>query len=91
MGEASTSIAADAAELEALYNGLPSYQPEPTSGKGIEGTVVTEPSLLPTISVSELPLVLPVPPILPSAELKVITSPTSPTIVVEPILLESNH
>ena len=87
-GEVSTSTAADAAELDALYYGLPSYQPEPARGKGIEGTVVTEPTSLPTISVSEMPLVLPVPPVLPSAELKVITSPTSPTLVVEPSLPE---
>ena len=80
-GEASTSTAEDAAELEALYHGLPSYQLEPTSGRGIEETIVTEPSSLPTISISGVPLVLPVPPILPSAELKVITSPTSPTLV----------
>jgi len=33
-------------------------------------------------------LVLPVPPILSSAELKVITSPTSPILVVEPALPE---
>jgi len=33
-------------------------------------------------------LVLPVPLILPNAELKVITSPTSPTLVVEPALPE---
>ena len=39
-GEASTSTATDAAELEALYHGLPSYQPEPTSGRGIEGKEV---------------------------------------------------
>jgi len=71
-----------------LYHDLPSYQPDPARGKGIEGTVVTEPTSLLTISVSEMPLVLPVPPILPSAELKVITSPTSPTLVVEPALPE---
>ena len=87
-GEASTSTAADAAELDVLYHDLPSHQPEPARGKESEGTVVTEPTLLPTISVSEMPLVLPVPPILPSAELKVITSPTSPTLVVDPALPE---
>ena len=38
-GEVSTSTAADAAELDALYHELPSYQPEPTSGRGIEGIV----------------------------------------------------
>jgi len=86
--EVSTSTAADAAELDALYHGLPSYQPELARGKGIEGTVVTEPTSFPTVSVSEMPLVLPVPPILPNAELKVITSPTSPTLVVEPALPE---
>ena len=53
-GEVSTSTAAHAAELDALYHGLPSYQPEPMSGKGIEGTVVTEPSSLPTILVSAI-------------------------------------
>ena len=47
-----------------------------------------EPTSLSTISVSEMPSVSPVPPILPSAELKVITSPTSPTLVVEPPLPE---
>ena len=75
--------------MNALYHGLPSYQPKPASGlKETKGTVVTEPILLPTTSVSELPVVLPVPPILPSAELKVIISPTSLTIVVEPTLSE---
>ena len=87
-GEASTSTAMDAAELDALYHDLPSYQPEPARGKGIEGTVVTEPTSFPTTSVSEMPLVLPVSPILPSVELKVITSPTSPTLVVKPALPE---
>ena len=71
-----------------MYHGLPSYQPELTSERGIEGTVVTEPSSLSAISVSEVPLVLPVSPILPSAELKVITSPNSPILVVEPALPE---
>ena len=47
-----------------------------------------EPASLPTISMSEVPLISPVPPILPGAELKVITSPTSPTLVVEPALPE---
>ena len=48
-GEVSTSTAVDAAELDALYGDLPSYQPEPARGTGIEGTVVTEAALLPTI------------------------------------------
>ena len=69
-GEASGSTAADAAELDALYHGLPSYQPEPARGNEGEGTVVMGPTSLPTISVSEMPSVSPMPPILPSAELK---------------------
>ena len=51
-GEVSTSTAADAAELDAIYGNLPSYQPEPARGTEIEGTVVMEPISLPTISVS---------------------------------------
>ena len=58
-GEASTSTAADAAELDALYHDLPSYQPEPVSEKEAEGTMVTEPISLLTISVSEMPMVSP--------------------------------
>ena len=70
-----------------MYHGLPSYQPEQASGlKETEGTVVTEPISLPTISVSELPVVSPALPILPIAKLKVIASPISPTLVVEPTL-----
>ena len=57
-GETSTSTAADAAELDALYHDLPSYQPEPVRGTEIEGTVVMEPISLPTISVSEMPFCL---------------------------------
>jgi len=74
----STSTAADAAVLDALYGDLLSYQPGPAKGAGVEGMVVPKVSSLPTISMSEMPSVL------PSAELRVITSPTSPTLVVEP-------
>ena len=87
-GEVSTLTAADAAELDALYSDLPSYQPEPARRTETEGTVVMEPTSLPTISMSEVPLVSPVSPILPGAKLRVITSPTSPTLVVEPVLSE---
>ena len=56
-GEVSASTAADAAELDALYHGLPTYQPELASGlKETEGIVVTEPISLPTTSVSEMPV-----------------------------------
>ena len=67
-GEASTSTAADVAELDVLYHGLPSYHPESESGlKETEGIVVTEPISLPTILVSELPVVSPA---LPSCQLR---------------------
>ena len=54
--------------------------------KETEGTV--KPISLPTTSVSELPVVSPALPILPIAKLKVIASPTSLTLVVEPALPE---
>ena len=86
-GDASTSTAVDAAELDALYHGLPSYQSKPASSlKETEGTVVTDLISLLTTSVSELPVVSPALPILPIAKLKVIASPISPTLVVEPAL-----
>ena len=77
-GDMSTSTAADAAMLDALYGDLPPYRPEPARGAEVDGTVVKEATSLPTISTSEVPSVL------PGAELMVITSPTSPTLVVEP-------
>ena len=63
-GEASTLTATDAAELDALYHDLPSYQPEPVIGKEAEGIVVTELISLLTTSVSEMPVILPTLPIL---------------------------
>jgi len=79
----STSTAADAAVLDALYGDLPPYLPEPAKGAEVEGMVVPEASSLPTISMSEMPSVL------PSVELRVITSPTSPTLVVEPAVQDT--
>ena len=56
-GEVSISTTADAAELDVLYHGLPSYHPEPGSDfKETEGIVVTESISLPITSVSELPV-----------------------------------
>ena len=81
-GDMSTSTAADAAVLDALYGDLPPYRPEPARGTEVEGTVVMEATSLPTISTSEVPSVL------LGAELRVITSPTSPTLVVEPAVQE---
>ena len=81
-GDMSTSTAADAAVLDALYGDLPPYRPELAEGAEIEGMVVTEATSLPTISTSEVPSVL------PGAKLRVITSPTSPMLVVEPAVQE---
>ena len=64
--------------LDALYGDLPPYRPELTEGTEAEGVVVPEVSSLPTISTSEAPSVM------AHAELRVITSPSSPTLVVEP-------
>ena len=50
--------------------------------------MVTEPILLPTMSVSELPVISSALPILPIVKLKVIVVPTSPTLAVEPTLPE---
>ena len=88
-GKANTSTATDVTELDALYHGLPSYQPEPVSGtKKVEETMVTEPISFPTILVGEMPVVSLTLPVLTTTGLKVITSPTSPTLVVEPALPE---
>jgi len=83
-GEASTLTVADSAELDALYHDLPTYQPESAGRKEAEETVVTEPISLPTTSVGEMSVVSLTLPILGTTELKVITSPSSLTIVVEP-------
>ena len=82
-GDMSTSTVADVAVFDALYGDLPPYRPEPTEGTEVEGMVVPEASSLPTISMSEMPSVL------PSVELRVITSPTSPTLVVEPAVQDT--
>ena len=66
----STSTAAEAAVLDALYGDLPPYRPELAKGAEVEEAVVTEVSSLPTISTSEAPSVV------ARAELRVITSPT---------------
>ena len=49
-GNMSTSTAADAAVLDALYGDLPPYRPELAKGTEVEGVVATEVSSLPTIS-----------------------------------------
>jgi len=87
--ETSTSAATDVAALDALYHDLPSYQSEPAGGvKDAEETVATELISLPAGSVGEMPVVSLTLPILKTTGLKVITSPTSPMLVVEPVLPE---
>ena len=81
-GDMSTSATADAAVLDALYGDLPSYQPKSAERPEVEGMTVPEVSSLPITSISEVRTVL------PSAALRVIASPTSPTLVVEPAAQE---
>ena len=78
----SASTAADADVLDALYGDLPSYQPKPAERPEAAEAAVPEVSSLPTVSTSEMPATL------PSAELRVITIPTSPTLVIEPVAQE---
>jgi len=78
----SASTAADAAMLDALYGDLPSYRPKSAEEPEVEGAAVPDVSSLPTISTSEVPTIL------PGEKLRVITSPTSPTLVVEPAVQE---
>ena len=56
-GETSTSATVDAAELDAFYRNLPSYQPEPASeSKVAEETMAAEPITFPAESVGEMPV-----------------------------------
>ena len=87
--EISTSAVVDIAELDVLYRNLPSYQPEPaTDSKVVEEMIAAEPITLPAESVGEMTMVFLTPPVLVTTGLRVITSPTSPTLVVEPALPE---
>ena len=79
----------DVVELDALYHDLPSYQPEPISEtKEVEETVVIEPISLPTTLVGEMPVVSLTMPILTTMGLKVITNPTSPTLLLSQFFLK---
>jgi len=85
--ETSTSAATDAVKLDVLYRNLPSYQPEPANDfKVAEETMAVEPITLPAESVGEMPVASPMLPVLATTGLRIITSPTSLTLVVEPVL-----
>ena len=85
----STSAAADATELDVLYRNLPSYQPRPTGEfKVTEKTMATEPITLPTELVDETTVVSLIPPVLTTTGLRIITSPSSPTLIVDLALPE---
>jgi len=81
-GDMSASTGADAAVLDALYGDLPFYQPKSAEGPEVEEAAVPEVPSLPVISTSEVQTVL------PNTALRVIVSPTSPTLVVEPAAQE---
>jgi len=74
-GELSASTATDAAVLDALYGDLPPYQPKAAERLGVTEATVPKVSSLP----SEVPA---------SMELRVITNPTSLTLVIEPVAQE---
>jgi len=85
----STSATVNVEELDILYRNLPSYQPEPAGdSKVAEEMMATEPFTLPAELVGEMMEVSLTPPVLTTTGLRVITSPTSPTLVVEPALPE---
>ena len=87
--ETSTSAATDAVELDVLYRNLPSYQPEPANDfKVAEETMAAEPITLPAESVGEISVASLTLSVLATTGLRIITSPTSPTLVVEPVLPE---
>jgi len=72
-----------------LYHNLPSYQPEPTGeSKVAEETTAAEPITLPAESVGEMSMASLTLPVLATTALRIITSPTSLTLVVEPVLPE---
>ena len=68
--------------LDVLYGDLPSYQPTSAERREAEGAAVPEVSSLPITSPSEVPAIL------PSAGLRVIVDPISPTLIVEPAVQE---
>ena len=89
--ETSASAAMDVAELDVLYRHLPSYQPEPAGDSIVVEEMraalpSTEPITLLAELVGEMTVVSLMPPVLATTGLRVISSPTSPTLVVEPVL-----
>ena len=81
----------DVIELDVLYRDLPPYQPEP-AGDFIAAEETraalpsTEPIAFPSESVGEMTTVSLMQPVLVTAGLRVITSPISLTLIVEPAI-----
>ena len=87
--ETSTSAIVNVIELDVLYRDLPPYQPEPagdftTAEETRDALLSTEPIAFPSESVGEMMVVSLMPLVLVTTGLRVITSPTSPTLIVEP-------
>jgi len=87
----STSTAVDVAELDVLYRDLPPYQPEVagdvTAVEEMRAALPsTEPIAFLSKSVGEMTVVSLMPPVSVTAGLRVITSLTSLTLIVEPAL-----
>ena len=85
------SAAVDVAELDVLYRDLSSYQSEPAGESMVAEEMrvalsSTELITFPAESVGEMTVVFLTPPILATTGLRIITSPTSPMLVIEPVL-----
>jgi len=81
----------DVGELDVLYRDLPSYQPELASDFMVAREMrvalpSTESIILPAESVGEMTVIFLTPSVLVTTGLRVITSVTSPTLVVEQVL-----
>ena len=78
-------------ELEVLYRDLPPYQPELAGDVTVveetkDALPSTEPITFPSESVGEMTMISLMPSVSLTASLRVITSPTSLTLIVEPAL-----
>jgi len=87
--EPSASATVEVAELDVLYRDLPSYQPEPVGDSMVAEEMratlpSTESITFPAELVGEMMTVSLTPLVLATTSLRVVTSPTSPTLVVKP-------
>jgi len=90
----STSATVDVVELDVLYRDLPPYQPESAGDfaaaeetrAALPSTLSTKPIAFPSESTGKMMVVSMMLPVLVTTSLRVITSPTSLMLIVEPAL-----